>query len=266
MAPLRRSAGSAIPELSGRSPRRSATETPRCALPPRRRSVRIGDAGATAPLAASLSDPDRATRKAAAEALDAVAWRPDRDAVDATYWAAKQAWDECARSALLPSARCVTRLQTRMPATAPPPPGRLARSATAPPPGLAAALADKNAAVRLAAARPSAPLATPAPSSLSILARGDTDREVRLAAAAALAQIGSAAVDPLAAALKGLRMPDRRADAARALVRYGDRAAVEPLTAALRDGVANVRQVVAGALGAIGTQAPSSPWSQLSRN
>lgn len=196
----------------------------------------------------------------AAEALDAVAWRPDRDAVGATYWAAKQAWDECAEiGAPAVGALCdaLADEDAGDRAAAARALGSIGDSAAAGP--LAAALADKNAAVRLAAAQALGTIGDARAVEPLILARGDTDREVRLAAAAALAQIGSAAVDPLAAALKGLRMPDRRADAARALGAIGDRAAVEPLTAALRDGVANVRQVVAGALGAIGDASAVEP-------
>ena len=222
---------------------------------------RIGAAGAAAPLAASLLDPDRATRKAAAEALDAVAWRPDRDAVGATYWAARQAWDECAEiGAPAVGALCdaLADEDGGDRAAAARALGTIGERAAAEP--LAAALEDKNPAVRLAAAQALGAIGDARAVEPLILAHGDTDRAVRRAAAAALAQIGPAAVDPLAAALKGLRMPDRRADAARALGAIGDvRVAVETLTAALRDGAANVRQAAAEALGAIGDACAVEP-------
>jgi HEAT repeat protein len=57
--------------------------------------ARIGDVRAVEPLSGALGDQDENVRKAAAEALDRLAWSPDRGAAGAAYWAVRGEWDKC---------------------------------------------------------------------------------------------------------------------------------------------------------------------------
>ena len=58
--------------------------------------VEIG-APAVRPLTAALKSKDANVRKAAAEALGRLAWRPTRTAAGAAYWVAEGRWVECAK-------------------------------------------------------------------------------------------------------------------------------------------------------------------------
>lgn len=47
------------------------------------------------PLVATLRDRDSGVRWAAADTLDSLGWRPDRERIGATYWIAKSEWNRC---------------------------------------------------------------------------------------------------------------------------------------------------------------------------
>ena len=56
---------------------------------------KIGDPRAVESLSAALKDKKWHVRKPAAGALDRLAWKPDRGAAGAAYWAAKGEWGKC---------------------------------------------------------------------------------------------------------------------------------------------------------------------------
>ncbi len=55
----------------------------------------IGDARAVKPLIAALKDRDEDVRRAAAGALDRLAWSPDSTEAGAAYWAIRGEWGKC---------------------------------------------------------------------------------------------------------------------------------------------------------------------------
>jgi HEAT repeat protein len=55
----------------------------------------LGDIRAVEPLIAVLRDENDGVRKAAADALDRLHWKPEKSAAGATYWIARQNWDQC---------------------------------------------------------------------------------------------------------------------------------------------------------------------------
>jgi len=61
----------------------------------------IGDPDAVEPLIGALNDQNANVRKAAAAALDGLAWSPDRGATGAAYWVAKEQWKKCVKIAAI---------------------------------------------------------------------------------------------------------------------------------------------------------------------
>jgi HEAT repeat protein len=178
----------------------------------------IKDPRAVEPLIAALKDKD--VRKAAAEALDHLGWKPAQDESAGWYWMAKHDWDKC-----------------------------VALGALAVEP-LSAALKDKEWKVRAAAARALGKIQDPRAVEPLIAALKDTDKDVREAAVYALGEIKDPrAVEPLIAALKDAEWRVRTA-ADEALVKIGA-PAVEPLIAALKDKDSDVRKAAAQVLGEI---------------
>jgi HEAT repeat protein len=175
--------------------------------------VKIG-APAVEPLIAALKDGNSDVRKAAAEALGKIGWKPDKSEAGAHYLIAQGKWDEC--------------VKIGAPAVEP----------------LIAALKDGDSDVRNAAAGALGKIGWKPDKSEAgahyLIAQGKWDECVK---------IGAPAVEPLIAALKG-RDSDVR-PAAGALAKIGA-PAVEPLIAALKDPNSDVRKAAAGALGVIG--------------
>ena len=149
--------------------------------------VKIG-APAVEPLIAALKDGNSDVRKAAAEALGKIGWKPDKSEAGAHYLIAQGKWDEC--------------VKIGAPAVEP----------------LIAALKGRDSDVRPAAGA-LAKIGAPAVEPL-IAALKDPNSDVRKAAAGALGVIGDArAVRPLIAALEGSGM---RQAAVNALVRLNN--------------------------------------------
>jgi HEAT repeat protein len=187
-------------------------------------------------------------RKAAAEALDRLGWRPDEGEQGAWYWAARQDW-----------ARCV--------AIGPPAVDALChalRGYSGYEPGAAEALGqigDARAIEPLIAAltklKPWMILTDEVVCGVVVEALGRIGAAAvepliailpNSAAISALGQIGDVrAVPPLLAALGGEDATDREASA-RALGLVGDPVAIEPLNAALKDQFQKVREAAAQAL------------------
>ncbi|GEM_PF-4126905 len=219
---------------------------------------------AVEPLIAAFKDNSERVRAAAAEALDALAWSPDRSAVGAAYWAAKGEWHECAQIGapaveVLIAALAFKDNNERVRAAAAETLGEIGASAIE---LLIAAPKDQNEDVREAAVWALGRIGGACAVEALIDALTDREEFVRSAAAEALdalawspdrseagaaywaakgewhecAQIGAPAVEPLIGALT-LRDNNEhvRAAAAEALGTIGDARALAPLIAALKD-------------------------------
>ena len=201
----------------------------------------IGDERAVEPLIAALKDIERKdwrkadndwlVRKAAAEALDKLNWKPGQDEAGAYYWKTKWDWDKC--------------VEIGAPAVQP----------------LIAALKDRNTrdAASDALAKIGAPIVEPL-----IAALKDNDLGVRKGAANALGKIGDArAVEPLIAALMEGGTDDSagvlRSATARALGNIGA-PAVEALIAAFNASKSQVREAVTIALVLTGDARAMEPF------
>ena len=158
---------------------------------------KIGDARAVEPLVAALKDKSSYVRKAAAEALDAIGWRPGQDESGVAYWVAKQKWDKCIEI----GAPSVEPLIARL---------RDSDSKSRSKDDADVRIAVAGALEQIGDARATEPL---------ISELKDIDRDVRFAAACALARFGYAgAIEPLIDALKSGHWPVRQA-AAKSLVK-----------------------------------------------
>ena len=195
---------------------------------------------------------DADVRRAAADALDKMDFRPDEGKVGAAYWVVRRGWDKCAEIGVpaiepLIGALRASSIDERFAAAGAL--GKIGTTAVAP---LIAALRDRNHDVRLAAARALGLIGDArAVAPLIAALRGGNDH-VRSAAAHALGLIGDArAVGPLVAVLKDGRLYTRVA-AAHALAKLGDPRAVEPLVVALKAEDNDVREEAAHTLGQTG--------------
>ena len=238
---------------------------------------RLGDIRAIPPLTAALQDEDKDVRLAAADALDALHWRPDKDEVGAHYWISRKKISRCSEigaPAVLPLIRVLAEHNQDECVAAAEALGKIGDIRAIPP--LIAVLRESgwgfigNAAtealsrmgsagtepllplvndpvtdIRLAAVRALGGIGDPLAVDRLCSALHDSNRDVRQAAAAALGKIGPPAVGSLISAL-----PDRYAAAyaARALGRIGDARAVPALVAALNDTHYEVRAAAVEAL------------------
>jgi HEAT repeat protein len=215
----------------------------------------IGDARALEALTAALQDGDYIVRRAAAEALDGMGWRPRKDETSARYWVAKQEWKRCAAIggpavgpliAELRPDNVTERLVVEEALV------RIGAPAVEP---LISALKDsKSWQVRRDAVEALGEIGDPRAVEPLIAALTDLDSGVLGIAAEALGRIGDArAVGPLSAMLKDADLWEDRRAAARALGTIGDVRAVGPLSTALKDRVPAIREAAAEALRMLGT-------------
>ena len=243
---------------------------------------KIGDARAIKALVGTLTNDSPDVVQAAAEALRMLRWKPDKTAAGAAYWASQTEFGKCVEMGPVAIPSLVTALGDRHRA------GREAarqaliqigatavesiidaladgakpvRTNAALALGeigdlrsvrpLIARLADRDEDVRLAARRALIQIGGPAVEPLIGALRDSHDWEIYVCelGAQALVQIGAPAVEPLIAAL-GDQDPLLRWTAAEALGKIGDRRAVAPLVAALRD--LGLRQAASEALGMLG--------------
>jgi HEAT repeat protein len=188
----------------------------------------IGDPSAVGPLLTALKHDNDQVRRAAADTLDLLVWKPDAGEGGAGYWAAKGQWQKC--------------VDIGAPAVEP----------------LIDALRHHDSLVRQVAARGLGQIGDiRAVEPLIAALRGRED--VRAVAAQALGQIDDGrAVEPLIAALKDSGS-NIRAASARALGQLGDLRAVDRLIAALKDHDSIVRSAAAVALGEIGDRRAVEP-------
>jgi len=223
---------------------------------------KIGDPRAVESLIAALKDKKWHVRKPAAGALDRLAWKPDRGAAGAAYWAAKGEWGKCVEigaPAVEPLIAALKDEDVRMRAVEAL--GKIGDPRAVEP--LIAALKDQDERMRKWAAEALGQIGDPR--AVEPLIAALKDQDVRMRAVEALGKIGDPrAVEPLIAALND-RDERVRKWAAEALGKIGDPRAVEPLIAALRDQNRDVRRASVWALGEIGDPAPSSPSSPPSR-
>ena len=189
---------------------------------------------AVAPLIAALGRPSIDGRRAAADTLDSLGWKPDDGEAGAAYWAAKGQWARCAQLGAPAVTPLVRVLQDDDPGAV----GALrAIGTTAVEPLIAALTAPAEKTRERAAAalcgigdlRAVEPL-------IAALGVPGQHESARNAAAAALGELrDKRAVEPLITALQDTRLPRVHAAAAKALGTIGDPRAVEPLLAAHHD-------------------------------
>jgi HEAT repeat protein len=220
----------------------------------------IGDARAVEPLVIALNSRIVSVRKAAAEALDRLAWSPDRKEAGAAYWAARGKWDRCVDigvpaveplvAALRdgPSVATAEALGKIGDPRAVEPLVAVMRRILSHPTNEDDWLQERDGEVCRAAAKALGRIGD-ARAVAPLIAAVESGRAgVGHVAAEALVQIGAPAVEPLIAALNEGKLFH---EAAKALGQIGDPRAVEPLIAALNEGKA-VSSAVAEALGQIG--------------
>lgn len=195
----------------------------------------IGDTRAVDPLIDALVDADSQVRRSAAEALDRLAWSPDRGAAGGAYWAAREQWARSVQIGAPAVETLITLLTTA---------------------GWGVRRSAAEALGQIGDARAVEPL---------VRAHIDDDVSVAEAAGDALGKIGGPrAVEVLSRTVTYCLSPAAlpsypasadsvRRSAARALGQIGDANAVRPLISALRD--PGVRAAAITALGQIGAQA-----------
>jgi len=227
---------------------------------------RIGDARAVEPLINALKDGVVDVREAAAQALDALKWKPDKGEAGIAYWIqkGKNDKDRTTRQSAINALGQIGEPAVR-PLIAELESGSWTRSSNA-----AAALGligdpravepliatlavhgKSNSVVHNAAVEALGQIGDARAVEPLIAALRDETSKVHETVIKALGKIGAPAVDPLIAVLKD-GSPIVRAAAAKGLGQTGDPRAVEPLNAALSDNDWYPRQKAAEALDLLG--------------
>jgi len=189
---------------------------------------KLNDIRAIEPLTIALKDEDKDVRHAAAEALEALRWKPHKDEASAYYWISKKNIPACAE---------------------------IGEAAVWP---LIRVLAERNQADCRSAAEALGKIGNPQAIPHLIASIRDSGWGfIGNAATEAMSRMGSEGAEQLLELL-GDPVTDVRLAAVQALGGVGDPQAVEPLQKALSDGDKDVRQAAAGALGKLGAPAVDS--------
>ncbi|MBI1923988.1 HEAT repeat domain-containing protein [Candidatus Poribacteria bacterium] len=216
--------------------------------------ARIGPAASPA-LISALKDTHQYVRRAAAEALDQLGWKPNTATIteQAFYYIAKDRWKEVVKLGCSALPALITTLQDKNGEVRRAAAGALGQIGNSQAlPALTTALQDRNEHVRRAAAEALGQIGDPQAISSLIQVLHDRDVSVCCAAAGALGQIGnSQALPALTTALQDRNEHVRRA-AAGALGQIGDPQAISSLIQVLHDRDVSVCCTAAEALGQIG--------------